>query len=173
MGGSVKYVLWAVVFGVLFFILVKHMERHSIYFPMKAVKYTPDMISLSYEDITLQTADGVRLNGWFVPCDNAKFTVLFCHGNGGNISHRLEKLMIFHNLGLSVFIFDYRGYGKSQGSPSEQGLYQDVDAAYRYLTEKRRISGDAIVLFGESLGAAVVIDLAEREKARGLITEEA
>ena len=107
---------------------------------MKEIPSTPEAAGLSYEDIYFKTRDNKLLNGWFIPNKNAKLTLLFCHGNAGSISHRLEKILIFHNQGLNVFIFDYRGYGRSQGSPSERGLYKDSFAALSYLTDKRGIS---------------------------------
>ncbi|MFC1482978.1 alpha/beta hydrolase, partial [Candidatus Margulisiibacteriota bacterium] len=102
----------------------------------------------------------------------AEFTIIFCHGNAGNISHRLEKIQILYNLDLNIFIFDYRGYGKSKGKPSETGLYKDVAAAFDYLTYQRNISGNTIILYGESIGGCVAIDLAQKVTARALITEE-
>lgn len=143
-----------------------------MFFPMKGIIYTPEVVGLPYEEIYFETSDNKRLNGWFIPAEGAKFTFIFCHGNAGNIGHRLEKLSIFFNLGLNVFIFDYRGYGKSAGSPSEQGFYEDALAAYNYLTAKRKIPKDSIILYGESIGGAVAIDLASKVKPKGVITEE-
>ena len=99
--------------------------------------------------------------------------VLFCHGNAGNISHRLESIALFHRLGLSVLIFDYRGYGDSEGKPDEQGTYRDARAAWRHLRELRGVAGDDIILFGRSLGAAVAAWLAARERPRAVILESA
>ena len=167
-----KFVLWLVILIVLFLVSIRYMERHSIYFPMREITATPGLVGLPYEDIYFDTSDNKTLNGWFIAGDEAEFTVIFCHGNAGNISHRLEKISIFHGLGLNMFIFDYRGYGKSGGIPSESGLYKDIRAAYRYLTEERKIPGDNIILYGESIGGAVVIDLAQEENVGALITEE-
>lgn len=139
---------------------------------MKGISNTPESIGLSYEEIYFKTSDNKRLHGWFIPKDNAKFTILFCHGNAGNVSHRLEKIALFHDLGVNAFIFDYRGYGKSEGSPSESGLYKDAKAAYDYLTRECNVSKEDILLYGESLGGAVAIDLAEKEVVKALITEE-
>ena len=140
---------------------------------MREMYATPDQADLAYEEIYFGTSDNKRLNGWFIPNNNAKFTILFCHGNAGNISHRIEKVSILHNLGVNIFVFDYRGYGKSSGKPSESGLYKDAEAAYRYLVEKRKISKDDIILYGESIGSAVIIDLAKKVDVKALITEEA
>jgi len=139
---------------------------------MKEITITPKAIGLPYEEIYFKTSDNIRLHSWFISDDKAGFTIIFCHGNAGNISHRLEKITLFHNMGLNVFIFDYRGYGKSEGTPSESGLYKDVDAAYKYLTEEQGISGDNIILYGESIGGAVAINLAAKSDVGALITEE-
>lgn len=139
---------------------------------MKEMGETPAAINAAYEDIYFKTEDGLALNGWFLPKDGARLTLLFCHGNAGNISHRLPKLGMLQRLGLNIFIFDYRGYGRSEGSPSEQGLYRDVRAAYKYLISVRGISKENAILYGESLGGAVAIDLATGEIVKAVITEE-
>ncbi|MEO1249772.1 MAG: alpha/beta hydrolase, partial [Pseudomonadota bacterium] len=115
--------------------------------------------------------DGVTLDAWFVPAPDARGTLLFFHGNAGNISHRLESVRIFHELGLSTLIFDYRGYGQSEGTPSEQGTYTDALAAWRHLTEERAIPPSKIILFGRSMGAAVAAYLADQHTPAGLILE--
>src|SRR5207248_2460746 len=117
----------------------------------------------------LKSTDGVKIKGWFIP--GVLPTLLFCHGNAGNISHRLDKLQIFHKLGLNVLLFDYRGYGQSEGVPSESGTYADAEAAYRYLTETRKIPPSQIILYGESLGCAVATEMARRHPAAALILE--
>jgi fermentation-respiration switch protein FrsA (DUF1100 family) len=167
-----KCVLWAALILFSLFLLSRYIERHNIYFPMKEVHAAPDIIGMPYEEIFFSTSDGIRLHGWFIPGEGASWTLLFCHGNAGNVSHRLEKLMFLRDLGLSIFIFDYRGYGKSEGEPGERGLYRDADAAYEYVTEKRRVSPDRVILYGESLGGAVAIDLAARRRVKAVITEE-
>jgi fermentation-respiration switch protein FrsA (DUF1100 family) len=168
-----KIILWLVIVGALFFLYVRYVERHNIYFPFKEIQSTPEVIGLGYEDVYFETGDGKRLHGWFIPRGEAKFTFLFAHGNAGNIGHRLEKLAVFNDMGFNVFIFDYRGYGKSEGAPSEAGLYRDAGAAYNYLIEKRDIAEGNIIFYGESLGGAVLIDLATEKKPGALITEEA
>lgn len=134
---------------------------------------TPQATGLAYDAVTLTTDDGVRLDGWFVPAEDARGVVLFLHGNAGNISHRLDSLLIFNRLGLSTLIIDYRGYGRSEGKPSEMGTYRDAEAAWRYLIEERQISPRKIVLFGRSLGAAVAARLAGQKEVAALITESA
>ncbi len=99
--------------------------------PGRQVNATPQLIGLNFEPVTLTTEDGVKLAGWFLPMDKPRATLLFFHGNAGNISHRLDSLQLFHELGLAVFILDYRGYGDSEGKPTEAGLYRDAEAAWR------------------------------------------
>ncbi|HLD63367.1 MAG TPA: alpha/beta hydrolase, partial [Candidatus Peribacteraceae bacterium] len=135
----------------------------------REVAATPALAGLQYEDIHLKTVDGIGLHGWYIPAAQPRGTVLFLHGNAGNISHRLDSIEMFHRLGYSTLIFDYRGYGNSGGKPTEQGTYRDAEAAWRYLTEQRHIPSCRIVLFGESLGGAVAAWLAAREKPAALV----
>lgn len=139
--------------------------------PSREIAATPADIGLQYEALRLPTADGEELDAWFVPARNERAVLLFFHGNAGNISHRLDSLRIFHDLGLSVLILDYRGYGQSTGRPSEQGTYEDARAAWRYLVEDREVPGTRIVLFGRSLGGAVAAWLAQHIRPRALIVE--
>ncbi|MFH1552884.1 MAG: alpha/beta hydrolase [Candidatus Omnitrophota bacterium] len=164
--------LWLVVFIALFLIAVRYIEKRSIYFPMREITATPELVGLPFEEVSFQTSDNKRLNGWFIANSQGKLTLVFCHGNAGNISHRLEKVLILHNLGMNVFVFDYRGYGKSTGVPTEAGLYRDVKAAYDYLRIERKIAEGDIVLYGESIGGAVAVNLAQELNVRALITEE-
>ena len=142
-----------------------------IYYPEtgRHIIAAPDYVGLAYEPIEISTGDGETLHGWFVPAPAAKGTMLFFHGNAGNISHRMEYLLMFHRLGYNTFIFDYRGYGQSSGSPSESGTYLDAQSAWRYLTEAKGIPPARIVLFGESLGGAVAAWLAMNEKPGALV----
>ncbi len=144
-------------------------ERANIWMPTRTVEGTPEAVGLAYEDIYFETEDGVRLNGWFVPSGNPVAALVFCHGNGGNIGHRLESLRQFHSLNLNVFIFDYRGYGRSRGWLTEEGTYRDAMAAYRWL--KTKCPELPIILFGRSLGANVAADLAAKVDAAALIYE--
>lgn len=135
------------------------------------MQQTPADWNLDYEDVWIESADGVRLNGWYIPRQGAQKTVLFFHGNAGNMSHRRESIEIFHRLNLNVFILSYRGYGASNGKPDEKGLYNDARAAWGYLTENRKIKQQDIILFGRSLGGAVATSLAAEVKPAGLILE--
>ncbi len=134
---------------------------------------TPKDHGLDYESVEIETQDGEILQGWYVPAPNAPATVLFFHGNAGNISTRMGYLLMFYRLGYNTFIIDYRGYGESSGTPSEQGTYRDAQAAWRYLTEERNIPSTRIVLLGESLGGAVATWLAAREKPALLLLASA
>ncbi len=139
--------------------------------PSRAVGPAPDSIGLAYEVVEILTEDGIRLEAWYVPARKPRCTVLFFHGNAGNISHRLDSLRVFNHLDLSTLIFDYRGYGRSEGKVSEPGIYRDAEAAWRYLTEERRIPAAEIVLFGRSLGAAVAASVAGQHRPGALIIE--
>jgi hypothetical protein len=141
--------------------------------PSRALSATPADAGLDYETVRLRTEDGVGLHGWYVPAATPRGTLLFFHGNAGNISHRLDSLLIFHRLGLNVLIFDYRGYGQSEGRPDEEGTHRDARAAWRHLTETRGIEGRRIILFGRSLGAALAAWLATEVRPGGLILESA
>ena len=129
------------------------------------------LTGLPLEEVWFQSTDGTRLFGWYVDAQADRPVILWCHGNAGNVIHRLENLKRLYQLGLSVFLFDYRGYGRSQGRPSEEGLYQDARGAYDYLTRTRMIRSERIVIFGRSLGGAVAGELASQKPAAGLILE--
>ncbi|PZO37299.1 MAG: alpha/beta hydrolase [Pseudanabaena frigida] len=155
-------------------------QSNLVFMPSKDVLETPANIGLKFEDILLTAKDNVNLSAWFVPAkDNdpiGKGVILFCHGNGGNISNRVSYLPIFQDLGLSTFLFDYRGYGKSEGNPSEEGTYADIEAAWQYLTQERKISPKKIIIYGESLGGAIASYIAQansqpdsKNSAAGLI----
>lgn len=141
------------------------------YYPQigREIYTTPREHGLDYEPLSLATPDGERLDAWFVPASQSRGVVLFLHGNAGNLSHRMDSIVMFHRLGYSMLIFDYRGYGRSTGKPSEAGLYQDAQAAWDHLTRQRGIPPGHIVLFGESLGGAMAAWLAAREKPGALV----
>jgi pimeloyl-ACP methyl ester carboxylesterase len=147
------------------------MQPRMVFYPLRGLQATPGDWGLPYEDVWLRSSDDVRLHGWYLPGPDSQRVLLFLHGNAGNISHRRDSLEIFHRLGLSVLIIDYRGYGGSSGSPDEVGLYQDAQAAWEYLTEQRGFAPSDVLLFGRSLGGAVATRLASRVAAGGLILE--
>lgn len=147
-------------------------QSRFIYFPdlpSRQVDATPADAGLAFEPLKIRTGDGETLDGWFVPAPAAEHTLLYLHGNGGNIGHRVEIIQTFHDLGLNVLIFDYRGYGRSTGSPTEQGTYLDALAAWNYLSETRHIPARDIVYYGESLGGPIAAWLAERHSPRALV----
>jgi len=140
--------------------------------PGRDLDATPELIGLAFEDVTLETSDGISVHGWFVPGESPR-TLVYFHGNAGNISHRLYSIKEFHDLGLSVFIIDYRGYGQSSGKPTEHGLYRDAAAAWHYLTGDRGIAAGDIIVFGRSLGGSVAAWLAAEEQPGALIVDSA
>ncbi|MHC1742771.1 MAG: alpha/beta hydrolase [Syntrophobacteraceae bacterium] len=144
-------------------------QGRFLYFPDKTMGATPHDVRLPFESIYFRTSDNVELYGWFVPKPNAKGVILFCHGNAGNISHRLEYLQLFNRLGFSTFIFDYRGFGRSEGKPTEAGTYRDAQGAWSYLVDKRSVCPEEIVVYGESLGGAVAAWLAKERHPGALI----
>ena len=162
-------ILAAAYLGVCVLLVV--FQARLVYFPFREIVSTPDAVGLPYEAVSFEAEDGVRLAGWFVPVEQARGVVLFCHGNAGNISHRLDTLRIFHDLRLSTLIFDYRGYGESQGRPGEQGTYRDAEAAWRWLVEEKGVPHGQIVVFGRSLGGGVASWLALEHEPGALILE--
>ena len=142
-----------------------------IYQPQREVRYTPEHAKLIYEDISIITADGVKISGWWAPAEQARGTVLFCHGNGGNVSGCLDTLLIMNRLGLNALIFDYRGYGNSDGSPTEKGTYADAEAAWNYLVTERKVPPDRIIIWGRSLGGAIAAMTAAKHCAGIVIVE--
>jgi fermentation-respiration switch protein FrsA (DUF1100 family) len=161
------------IYGALVLLMFLFQGRlvHVPNLPGRKLTATPTQIGLTYQSVSFSTEDGVTLHGWFLPAQQSSKTLLFFHGNAGNISHRLTSLAIFNGLGLNILIFDYRGYGRSAGKPSEQGLYRDAQAALNYLQNKRGIVLEETIFFGRSLGGAVATWLAARHPPRALIIE--
>lgn len=147
------------------------LQERLLFHPTRTLVGTPLDVGLIFEDIYLKTSDGEVLHGWWVPQEDAFATVLFFHGNAGNISGRIDTVEKLYHVGLNVFIFDYRGYGQSTGSPSEDGLYEDAKTAWQYLVGKRSIPPEQIVLHGRSLGGGPAAWLAERVDPAALILE--
>lgn len=157
----------------LLVVTVYLMQGRMLYLPGvpgRTLTMTPTDAGMEYEDIAIETADGITLHGWFIAGQSSR-VLLFFHGNAGNISHRIDSIQQFRDLGLSVFIIDYRGYGQSGGRTTEKGIYRDADAAWRYLTEERGISANNIVVFGRSLGASAAAQLAAQQQPLALIVE--
>lgn len=147
-------------------------ERHHLFRPRRAFGVTPDQAGLAYEPVDFVAADGTRLHGWWMPAPGARGTILYCHGNAGNISTRMEVYQGLLTLGVNVFAFDYRGYGKSRGIASEDGLYEDARAAFEVVRERYDDADlPPVILYGASLGGAVAAQLASERPVRGLIIE--
>ena len=148
-------------------------EDSFIFYPEAGFLYTPGDLGMPYEDIYFPTSDNFKLHGWLVH-GTKNITLLWFHGNAGNISHRVENLLLLQrHLDINIFLFDYRGYGRSQGKPSEKGTYLDSEAAYSYLLSRGDVQRDKIIAFGQSLGSAVATYLASREHFLGVILESA
>ena len=150
----------------------EQMEAQFIYFPIRESEGDPANFGLPFENVYFMTGDGVKLHGWFIPGEK-DLTWLWFHGNAGNISHRLENLALLHEkTGVTFFIFDYRGYGQSEGRPSERGTYLDAKAAISYLNS-RSDANNRRIYFGRSLGSAIAVEMALRHPPSGLILESA
>ena len=135
------------------------------------VFFHPGYVNLTYENNYYETTDGISIHGWFIPADSSEKVILFCHGNAGNISHRLESIQVFNRLGLNVFIFDYRGYGNSKGTISEEGTYLDAAGAWDFLINQKGYESAQIIVFGRSLGTGIASWLAREKDPGGLILE--
>jgi hypothetical protein len=143
----------------------------QIFFPDRTVLATPDHVQLPYEDAWIETADGFQIHGWHVPHPDPTGLMVFSHGNAGNISHRLDNVKRLHDIGLSVLIYDYRGYGRSQGTISEQGLYLDAEAAYGFAGRAAARDGLKLIVFGRSLGGVAAVHMAATGDCAGVILE--
>jgi len=167
----VNLLMAAAVAYALIMLFVFLYQPRLVYFPQveRELTATPRAAGLDYEDVTLTTADNVKLHGWWVPSRNARGTILLMHGNAGNISHRLGYLTMFNRLGYSVLLFDYRGYGKSGGHPDEEGTYRDAEAAWLHMTATRNVAPRDIVMVAESLGGGVATWLALKYPPRALV----
>ena len=149
-------------------------QSKYLYYPEKKISATPSMLQLNFEDVVLETQDGESIGAWYIPVGpdpKRGLTLLFCHGNAGNIGHRLESIFTFHSLGMHVLIFDYHGYGTSTGKPGEAETYEDVLAAWNYLVNIRGVPREHIIVLGRSLGGAVAAWLAARVGPRALVLE--
>jgi hypothetical protein len=165
-------VLMLVLIGGHYFFYPK-IESYFIFFPSKSFDLTPEALQLRYKDVYFSTGDGKRLHGWFFPVEGDNPVVIHFHGNAGNISHRLDWISRVLQNKLQVFIIDYRGFGKSEGRPSEKGLYTDGVAAYDHLVQKEGILPGNIVLHGQSIGAAVAIEVALHKEVKAVVLESA
>jgi fermentation-respiration switch protein FrsA (DUF1100 family) len=154
--------------------MLRWFEYRQVYHPTREWVVPGAPLSAAREEVQLTTTDGVRLDAWFFPAKadspRARLVVLVCHGNGGNMSHRFTLFGMLLRLGVNVMSFDYRGYGRSEGRPSEEGTYRDAQAAYRHLCQRGFAPGN-IIAFGVSLGGAIACELALRETVGGLVLQ--
>ena len=146
-------------------------ENKIIFHPSRYPEGIWNPAGIPVEDIYFAAEDGVKLHGWFIPAPDAVATLLWFHGNAGNMSHRLDNIQRLALLNLNIFIFDYRGYGRSEGQPDEQGIYKDSRAAYKTAVGLDAVSVDTLFFFGRSLGGICAVETALKHPARGLILE--
>ena len=147
-------------------------ERHFIFFPARPLLSEPSEWGMDFEDVYFSTSDGVKLNAWLISAGDEAPMVLWFHGNAGNIADRIENAKLLFDRGLSLFMVDYRGYGRSKGTPSEKGINEDGQAAYNYLLA-HGVETENLIMFGRSLGSTVAIYLASLNKCAGVILESA
>ena len=173
-----RFIVYSALITVLIMIIPKFIEKRLIFHPGRSNDHTtPDAYGIEYDDVTFRTGDGLNLNGWYVPGkksspDDNLHTLLWFHGNSGNINRRLDNIKMLHDrVPVNVFIFDYRQYGRSEGKITEQGTYIDSRAALAYLRSRSDVNNETIIFFGRSLGSAISVELAVKEKCRALILE--
>ena len=154
-----------------FWLLVAWLQPRMAFFPWSGIQETPSSASVGYRDLKIQTADGQTLHGWWIEHQAPRAQVIYWHGNGGNLSLWLDVLLDIHRRGFSVLAVDYRGYGASTGTPSEQGLYRDAEAVTEYFTKEVRRPGLRTIQWGRSLGCAVASFAAAKHHADAVILE--
>ncbi len=164
-------ILKIILFYVFFLVLLLLNQNRLMFRPTRDFPLTPDQFDLRPEDIFFTASDGIRLHGWLFQTDPDAPYLLFCHGNAGNICDRLPNVKLLLDIPVNVFIFDYRGYGKSEGSPTEEGVYGDAEAAWDFITKEKGIKAEHIVVYGRSLGGAIAINLALNRPVTALILE--
>jgi fermentation-respiration switch protein FrsA (DUF1100 family) len=148
-------------------------QESFVFFPSRDVRNTPASAGMPFEEARLRTSDGLALGAWWVPAQNPRGALVFAHGNAGNLADRLDQVSLFRELGLSVLIFDYRGYGKSEGEPSEEGTYRDMEVAVGHVLGERGVPQSKLLYYGESLGCAVAVKAAVDRRPGALILESA
>jgi hypothetical protein len=153
-------------------VILMFLEDSMIFYPSRYPEGVWQPAGLAFENVEFSSADGTSLHGWYVARAKPRGVVLFCHGNAGNITHREPMLRRLHDIAhVTVFIFDYRGYGRSKGKPAEAGVLADARAARAWLARREAVAEDRLIVMGESLGGAVAVDLAAENGARGLVLE--
>ena len=156
---------------VIFILALRVFENHLIFFPPRYPLGFPRSLSSDIEEVWLTTRDGVKINAFYYPNPAAKRVLLCFHGNAENIGYGIESMQALGTSGANLLAVDYRGYGKSEGKPDEQGVYRDADAAYDYLVNQRHFRAEDIIIYGHSLGGAVAVNLASRRRCGGLILQ--
>jgi fermentation-respiration switch protein FrsA (DUF1100 family) len=175
----INKVTWTQSAGLLVFFVLAYaaflllFENKIIFHPSPYPEgfWNPTSLGVPAQDIYFKSEDGVKLHGWFIPAPKAVATLLWFHGNAGNLSHRLDNIQRLKRLKLNIFIFDYRGYGRSEGAPDEEGIYKDSRAAYKQVLTMDGVSVDSLFLFGRSLGGICAVETAMNHPAIGLILE--
>ncbi len=174
---ALKMLLWIpiIIIGVYLALMIYIYlnQDKMVFYPTDDFSLQPEQLGLTYENIQIEIHKDTIIHGWFFPSKDSTDSkaVLFCHGNAGNISHRLETAQYLHDLGVAVFMFDYRGYGYSTGEPSEEGVYNDAENSLDWLVQTKNYKPEDIIIFGRSLGGAVAVELAGRVQSGGLIVE--
>jgi fermentation-respiration switch protein FrsA (DUF1100 family) len=156
---------------IIILVVIRFILPAFVFFPSARLEATPAVLNIPFEDVTLTASDNTKLHAWYIPAPNSRANLLFFHGNGGNISYCLDSVKIFHELGLSVFILSYRGYGQSEGRPSIRGINLDALAAWHWLVDEKKIPASNIIVFGFSLGGAVAMELQRSVTPGALILE--
>lgn len=165
---------WALLALPVLWLALRRFERAMIFVPSRELAGHPGVVGLPWEPIRLTASDGVRLSAWWIPGPKDDSPVLLClHGNAGNLSSRLDKMVLLREAGAAQLWVDWRGYGESAGAPSEQGLYRDGLAAWAWLNAVKQVPPERLVFYGESLGGGVAVELATRVAPAGLILDSA
>jgi uncharacterized protein len=163
----------AILLGVISFLAVIMLfENRLIFLPSRYPDGEWDKIKNGFEDVWFESADGTKLHGWYLPNPNSRRHILYCHGNAGNLTWRADVVSQLHDqLDASVFLFDYRGYGRSKGRPNEQAVYEDAQAASDWLVNRAEVDPGELILVGRSIGGAIAIELASRRPPAALILQ--
>lgn len=157
--------------GVMF-LAIRILEKISVFFPSKEILQTPASVRLDFEDVFITDGQAaIRIHGWWIPRMGADKTVLFLHGNAGNIGDRLDKAQLFHELGVNVLMIDYRGFGRSEGKPTEAGMYRDSQLALNFLYDDKGIPSQDVVVYGDSLGGVAATYVAAHNEVGGLVVD--
>lgn len=166
---------WLVIIPITIYLflalLLTVFQAKFVFLPGKTIFMTPDDKGMDFDEFWVTTPDGNKVNGWFIKAANPKGTLLFCHGNAGTISHRIESAEIFLDLGLNVVLYDYRGYGSSSGTPSENNTYEDTEAVWNYLMLEKKLSASEIIVLGRSMGGPVAANIAKNVNPKMCILE--